>query len=138
MTTDRVASRASQSTPTARAQRSTSSAAAVFALDAVLVAIFAAVGNRSHQTGLSPADIASTAWPFLLGLCLAWLLAFTWRRPLSLPRGALTALGTVLAGMLLRHYFTDGGVQISFIVVAALSLSALLLGSRLALQLLRR
>lgn len=108
--------------------------ASVFALDAVLVIVFAALGNRSHDSGLAPADIAATAWPFLVGLTLSWWLAFTWRRPLSLPFGSMTVLGTVGIGMVVRHYLTDGGVQASFVAVATLSLLVLLLAGRLALR----
>ncbi|WP_022872593.1 DUF3054 domain-containing protein [Nesterenkonia alba] len=108
--------------------------ASIFGLDAVLVVIFAALGNRSHQTGLAPVDIVSTAWPFLVGLVAAWWLSFTWKHPLNLwPCGVFTVLVTVAVGMMLRYFLTDGGVQLSFIGVATGTLLVFLLGSRLLL-----
>ncbi|GAA1806376.1 DUF3054 domain-containing protein [Nesterenkonia flava] len=104
----------------------------LFAVDAVLVLSFAAAGNRSHETGLSPADVLSTAWPFLVGLALSWCLTRSFLRPHSLwPQGVFTVVGTVALGMILRVAFTDGGVQVSFVMVATLVLSVLLLGRRL-------
>lgn len=48
------------------------------------------------------------------------------------PHGVLLVLFVVTGGMMMRHLFTDGGVETSFVVVAALVLGALLLGRRLA------
>lgn len=101
--------------------------------DAVLVVIFAVLGNAQHESGLSPADVWATAWPFLLGLAVGWWITFSWRSPSTLwPHGVLLVLFVVTGGMMMRHLFTDGGVETSFVVVAALVLGALLLGRRLA------
>lgn len=102
------------------------------ALDAVLVVVFAVLGNISHDSGLSPADIWSTAWPFLLGLVLGWWITFSWRYPSNIwPSGAVLVIFTVFWGMMMRHFVTDGGVEVSFVIVATLVLGALLLGRRL-------
>lgn len=100
--------------------------------DAVLVVLFAVLGNISHESGLSPADIWSTSWPFLVGLALGWWITYSWRYPSTIwPSGAFLMLFTVTWGMLMRYFFTEGGVEISFVVVASLTLGALLLGRRL-------
>ena len=64
---------------------------------------FCAFGRRSHDEGLSIAGIAETAWPFLTGAGVGWLLARGWRRPVSLtPTGVAVWLCTVVVGMMLR------------------------------------
>ncbi len=103
--------------------------------DAVLVTLFAVTGNRSHDSGLAPAEIWSTAWPFLLGLALSWLLSFSWGNPHRIwPTGIFVVIGTVALGMMFRTAFTDGGVQLSFVLVASASLAVLLLGRRWVTQ----
>lgn len=105
--------------------------------DVVLVVLFAALGNISHDSGLGPADIWTTAWPFLLGLLLGWWITFSWRYPDNVwPSGVLLVLFTVAWGMMMRHFFTDGGVQLSFVIVATATLAVLLLGRRLLTRLL--
>lgn len=100
--------------------------------DAVLVVLFAVWGNISHDSGLSPAEVWSTAWPFLLGLALGWGLTYSWRYPTNIwPVGIFLVAFVVASGMVMRHFFTDGGVQLSFVVVATLSIGALLLARRL-------
>lgn len=102
-------------------------------IDAALVLVFAALGNRAHDSGLSPADLISTAWPFLVGLALGWAASGSWRRPHSLwPHGVILLAVTAVVGMLLRQLFTDGGAQFSFVLVATGTLCLLLLGRRLA------
>src|SRR5437660_5398652 len=87
--------------------------------DVIGVLVFCAVGRRSHDEGLNVAGIATTAWPFLSGTMLGWLLSRGWRRPSALfPTGVAVWLCTVIVGMLLRKV-TSAGVAGSFIVVAA-------------------
>lgn len=100
--------------------------------DAALVVLFAVLGNISHESGLSPADVWSTAWPFLLGLALGWWVTFSWRYPSNIwPIGLILVIFVVAWGMMMRHFLTDGGVEVSFVMVATLVLGALLLGRRL-------
>ncbi|TLP92341.1 DUF3054 domain-containing protein [Nesterenkonia salmonea] len=104
----------------------------LFVIDAALILLFALLGNRSHGTGLSPVDIASTAWPFLVGLTVAWLLTRSWSRAAQLwPAGIIIVGITVAVGMVLRVLFTDGGAELSFILVATGTLGVFLLGRRL-------
>ncbi|MDT5022233.1 MAG: hypothetical protein QOI33_2757 [Mycobacterium sp.] len=107
-------------------------------IDVACVLVFCAVGRRSHDEGLNVAGIATTAWPFLSGTVLGWLLSRGWRRPSALyPTGVAVWLCTVIVGMLLRKV-TSAGVAGSFIVVAATVTGLLLLGWRAIAQLGRR
>jgi hypothetical protein len=100
-------------------------------LDVVCVVVFCTIGRRSHAEGLSVAGIAETAWPFLAGTAVGWLLSRGWRHPTAiLPTGVVVWLCTVVVGMLLRKA-TNTGVATSFIVVASLTTAVLLLGWRL-------
>jgi peptidoglycan/LPS O-acetylase OafA/YrhL len=106
--------------------------------DVACVVLFCTLGRRSHAEGLSPAGIAGTAWPFLTGAAVGWLLARGWRQPLALaPTGVVVWLATVIVGMLLRKA-TSQGVAVSFVVVASLVTAALLLGWRAAVLTLTR
>src|ERR1700682_2541549 len=102
------------------------------AADVVCVVLFCAIGRRSHAEGLTVAGVAETAWPFLAGTAVGWLLARGWRRPAALvPTGVVVWVCTVAVGMLLRKTSSQG-VAPSFVVVAALVTALLLLGWRTA------
>lgn len=101
-----------------------------FAADLVCVVVFCTIGRRSHAEGLTITGIAETAWPFLTGTGVGWLLARGWQRPASLaPTGLIIWLATVVVGMLLRK-LTSQGTATSFIVVASVTTAVLLLGWR--------
>lgn len=107
--------------------------------DAALVTLFAVLGNISHGTGLSPAEIWSTAWPFLLGLGLSWGITGSWRAPQNIwPSGITVVILTVTFGMILREVLTSGSAEASFVIVASVVLGVFLLGRRLLSTLLRR
>jgi hypothetical protein len=107
-------------------------------VDVVCVLLFCSVGRRSHDEGLNVAGIATTAWPFLSGTALGWLLSQAWRRPSAVyPTGVVVWLSTVVVGMLLRKV-TSAGVAGSFVVVAATVTAVLLLGWRALAQCGRR
>ena len=109
--------------------------AAVLLTDVAAVLVFCAIGRRSHDEGLSVTSIAETAWPFLTGTAVGWLLARGWRQPAALaPTGAVVWVCTVAVGMLLRKTDLIGPAKstaASFIVVASLVTAVLLLGWRL-------
>ena len=106
--------------------------------DAVCVVVFCTIGRRSHAEGISVAGIAETAWPFLAGAGVGWLLSRGWRRPVALaPTGFVVWVCTIVVGMLLRKA-TSQGVSPSFVVVASLVTAVLLLGWRAAAQLVSR
>lgn len=109
-------------------------AAGALAADLALVIAFAAVGRRNHDEGLTVAGIAETAWPFLVGVGVGWLLSRGWRRPTALvPTGVTVWVSAVVVAMVLRRA-TSEGTAISFVVVATLVTGALLLGWRAAVS----
>jgi Protein of unknown function (DUF3054) len=110
---------------------------AALGADVVCVLLFCAVGRRSHTEGVTVAGVAETAWPFLAGTGVGWLVSRGWRRPTAITRtGIAVWLGTVAVGMLLRKASSQG-VAVSFIVVASLVTALLLLGWRAAAALAR-
>jgi hypothetical protein len=110
---------------------------ALFA-DVFCVIVFCAIGRRSHAEGLTVAGIARTAWPFLAGAGVGWLLIGGWRRPFTvIPTGVAVWVCTVVVGMTLRKV-TSAGVSSSFVVVASVSTAVLLLGWRAAAALFPR
>jgi hypothetical protein len=101
------------------------------AADAVAVLVFVAVGRRSHDESSVIAGLLGTAWPFLAGLAVGWLVARGWRRPTAAVAAGLPVwLVTVAVGMVLRAA-TGAGTPPSFVVVASLVLGALLVGWRI-------
>lgn len=103
--------------------------------DVVGVLVFCAVGRRSHDEGLNLAGIATTAWPFLTGTLIGWLVSRGWQRPTAVaPTGVIIWLCTVVIGMVLRKA-SSAGVAASFVVVAATVTALLLLGWRVAVGL---
>ena len=118
--------------------------AAVF--DAVAVLIFATTGRRSHAEGLTVGGIVETAWPFLVGAALGWLISFSlarktgrdWDPSILAPAGVIIWVSTVTFGMLLRVTLTDKGTAFSFIIVASVATAVLLLGWRAVAGLIAR
>ncbi|MGV0748874.1 DUF3054 domain-containing protein [Mycolicibacter heraklionensis] len=107
-------------------------------IDVVAVLVFCALGRRSHDEGISLSGLATTAWPFLSGTVLGWLLSRGWRRPTALwPTGLVVWISTVLVGMLLREA-TSAGVATSFILVASTVTAVFLLGWRAVAELVAR
>ncbi|WP_163696342.1 DUF3054 domain-containing protein [Mycolicibacterium sarraceniae] len=98
--------------------------------DIVCVLVFCALGRRSHAEGLTLTGIAATAWPFLSGTALGWVISRGWRAPTAVvPTGVTVWLATVVVGMLLRKASSQG-VATSFIIVASVVTAVLLLGWR--------
>jgi peptidoglycan/LPS O-acetylase OafA/YrhL len=115
--------------PTANAEP-TRPALTALAADVVCVVVFCMIGRRSHAEGITLSGVAETAWPFLAGAGVGWLLSRGWRRPVAVaPTGVAVWLCTVVIGMLLRKASSQG-VAVSFIVVASLVTALLLLGWR--------
>ena len=107
-------------------------------IDVVCVLVFCAVGRRSHAEGVTVAGVAHTAWPFLIGTGVGWLVSRGWRRPTAItPTGVVVWLCTVGVGMVLRKASSQG-VAVSFVVVASLVTALLLVGWRGAAALGRR
>lgn len=107
------------------------------ALDVVLVVAFAAIGRASHDSDVWT-GLWQTAWPFLAGLGLGWLVTLAWRAPMAPVRTGLGVWAvTVAAGMLLRAV-SGQGIAVAFIVVAAVTLLIALVGWRVVALVVRR
>ncbi len=113
------------------------SIALALVLDVVLVVAFAAIGRASHDSDVW-LGLWQTAWPFLAGLALGWLVTLAWRAPLA-PVG--TGVGvwavTVAGGMLLRAV-TGQGIALPFIIVASVTLLVALVGWRVVAAVVQR
>jgi FtsH-binding integral membrane protein len=103
-------------------------------VDCLCVLVFVIIGRASHTKGETVAGIASTAWPFLVGLGCGWVVVRAWRRPFGLvPAGVGAWLGAVLVGMVLR-VVAGQGTAVAFVVVALVFLGLFLLGWRVAIR----
>lgn len=101
------------------------------AADIACIAAFTALGRRNHQEAVSLAGVAETAWPFLTGAAIGWLVSRGWRRPVALSTGITVWVCAVAVGMVLRRV-TSAGTAPSFVLVATLATGVLLLGWRAA------
>jgi hypothetical protein len=105
-------------------------------VDLLAIVIFALVGRVSHAEAAALLGLGLTAWPFLAGWLLGALVARIWRRPAALSTGIIVWLGTLVGGMVLR-LVTYAGVQVAFVIVAAIVLAILLIGWRAGYGLIR-
>lgn len=108
-------------------------------LDALVVLVFAGIGRASHHESNPVLDALQTAWPFLVGAAVGWVLVRVvhGRPPLTVRTGWPVWVSTVAVGMVLRQ-LTGRGTAFSFIVVATVFLGIFLLGWRLVAGLLSR
>ncbi|MGJ3191104.1 DUF3054 domain-containing protein [Paenarthrobacter nitroguajacolicus] len=98
--------------------------------DLLLILVFAAMGRDAHARGDIVSGAFATAWPFLAGAAIGWVVLRTWRAPWALwPSGVGIWIGAVLVGMLLRAV-TGQTVVLPFVLVALISLGVFLLGYR--------
>jgi len=107
------------------------------AADLVAVIVFAVVGRSSHGEGIGLADVAATAWPFLVGCLAGWAVLRLRRDPGHPLLGGALAAVTVGIGMVLR-VVTGGSTHWSFILVALLFLGLVLTGWRVLARVIRR
>ncbi len=111
----------------------TQAARGAAALDAGAIVVFAAIGRANHAEGILGArgiGLATTAWPFLVGAALGWVIATGWKKPCAWrSTGVIVWASTLVGGMLLR-LASGQGVQVSFVIVAGLFLAAFLIGWR--------
>lgn len=100
-----------------------------FAIDVVLVFVFAMIGRASH--GESAVDgLLITAWPFLAGLVAGWLITLAWRAPAAPVRTGLGVWAVTVGGGMLLRAASGQGTAVAFIVVAAVTLLVFLVGWR--------
>ena len=99
-------------------------------LDVIAVLVFVAIGRSSHTEGVTVAGMASTAWPFLVGLAAGWGAGRVWQRPIKLTPSAVSVWSlTVAVGMVLR-VIAGQGTAVSFIIVACTFLGLAFFGWR--------
>ncbi len=102
------------------------------AADVAAVVAFVLIGRRSHAESDSVSGLFHTAWPFLVGVLIGWLVARGWRAPASIrTTGVFVWLACAAVGMLLRA-LSGQGVAVSFVVVATIVLGVFIVGWRLA------
>lgn len=110
-------------------------------LDLVTVLIFAALGRRNHGESSAVLGVFETAWPFLVGALVGWILLVVLRRTeraAAIVSGIIVWVATVAVGMLIRH-FTGRGTAFAFICVATIFNGIVMLGWRgIAALVLRR
>jgi hypothetical protein len=103
------------------------------ALDAGAIVAFAIVGRANHDEGIlgrAGLGLATTAWPFLVGAAIGWIIAKGWTKPCAWrPTGVIVWASTLVGGMVLR-VASGQGVEVTFVIVAGLVLSAFLIGWR--------
>lgn len=135
--------------------------------DVVLVVVFAAIGRRTHEETNAVLGVLDTAWPFLVGLAIGWLISIAVPRssqssafstptnanasararaninsnvqsPLRpFPSGVIIWLATIAVGMGLRMA-TDAGTAVAFVIVASTFNLATLVGWRVLARLVVR
>jgi hypothetical protein len=99
-------------------------------LDVVALLVFVGIGRDVHAHGLGLVGMASTTWPFAVGLVAGWALVRGARQPRdSLLGGAIVSLATVGIGMALR-VVSGQGTDMAFVLVALGFLGATMLGWR--------
>jgi hypothetical protein len=99
-------------------------------IDVLVVVLFVAIGRYNHHHAESLAGMASTTWPFAVGLAIGWLIVLArHQNGDSLSAGVEVWLATVAFGMALR-VVAGQGTAVAFIVVALCFLGALMLGLR--------
>jgi hypothetical protein len=109
-----------------------------FALDVLVVLVFVAIGRSTHHHVASVGGLASTTWPFGVGLLVGWAgVLVRGRSGSSLASGVVVWLATVTMGMVLR-VISGQGTAVAFIAVALGFLGAFMLGARLVVNALRR
>jgi hypothetical protein len=108
---------------------------AALTVDVLLVLLFAGLGRSTHA--LSATGLLVTAWPFLTGLLLGWLVWRVRRAPFAVrPMGVALWATTVAVGMGLRLVVGEGTAP-SFVLVTLAVLGVFLLAPRALVTALR-
>lgn len=99
--------------------------------DLLLIIVFAVIGRRSHDEGSALVGTLTVAAPFLIGYAIAAAVCRLDRAPRRVARGALVAIAGVGVGLVLRGTVFGRGLAPAFVVVALITITALLVGWRL-------
>ncbi|MDO5499383.1 MAG: DUF3054 domain-containing protein, partial [Propionibacteriaceae bacterium] len=99
-------------------------------VDVALVLAFVTLSRLSHNQSVAPDGVLGTAWPFLAGLVIGWLITRSWRSTLTFSAALGVFTCTLAVGIAFRR-ITFTGAQPSFVAMAFSVLSVLLMGWRL-------
>ena len=104
---------------------------AAYFLDLAVVLLFAAAGRASHELSDDVLGVLDTAWPFLVGMAIGWVVValLPGRVHSWWVDGLLVALCALVVGMLGRQ-LTGEGTALPFVLVATGVLLAGLVGWR--------
>ena len=107
------------------------------AIDLFVVLVFVAIGRSVHDHRINVAGLTSTAWPFVIGVSVGWLILVALGRVgTTVTDGVIVSVVTVSIGMLLR-IVGGQGIALPFVLVALGFLGAFMLGWRIVLRGLR-
>ncbi|MGO1949060.1 MAG: DUF3054 domain-containing protein [Mycobacteriaceae bacterium] len=100
-------------------------------LDAIAVLVFALLGKLMHSGdgGFTLGGWLQTAWPFLLGLAVAWGLLYAGKLRRAPGTGVLILLSTWFIGIVVRSII-NLSVAWGFVVTSLIFLGILLIGWR--------
>jgi hypothetical protein len=110
------------------------------AVDVLALVLFVVIGRASHHHGETVEGIASTGWPFAVGLGAGWAIVEAAGRlrgrpvaPASVPAGGAVCVATVAVGMALRVVAGQGTAP-AFVAVATGFLGAVMLAGRVVVR----
>ncbi len=105
--------------------------------DLAVVVVFVVIGRRSHHEDAGIAGFLRVAWPFVVGLAVAWLATGLVRTPLAWARAAVAWVFTVAVGMALRIVVEGRDFSVAFTIVTLVFVGVGMLGWRGVLRLVR-
>ncbi len=100
------------------------------ALDTGAILLFVAIGGRSHGQSNSVSALLEIAAPFLIALCIAWLISRAWEQPTAIRTALLIWPITMVIGIGLRRFAFERGIATGFIIVSTAILGLLFVGWR--------
>lgn len=100
-------------------------------VDLLLVVVFAAIGRRNHDEGGGLIETLTVAAPFLIGYVLAAAAFRLDRAPTDVRRALKVAVAGVGIGLVLRGVVFGRGLAPAFVVVAVITITALIVGWRI-------
>ncbi len=106
-------------------------------VDVAMIVLFVVAGRRSHEEGLTLTGVVRTAGPFVIAYAAAAVVGRIDRAPLSFGRAIGISGATVALGLLIRRIVGDGTAP-AFVVVAFVTVVALMLGWRLVVRWIHR
>lgn len=105
-----------------------------FVIDVLFIVLFVGIGRHAHRDGITLSGMATTLWPFVVGLVAGWWWMRRRRRSGEAPRDGYVIVGfTVVLGMVLR-VVSGQGTALAFIIVALVFLTLFLVGWRLVVR----